>query len=360
MQAEDQRWIADEPDRPAQEGLFGVEFAGGDGDSSLPRLDQAQMLGFGGAGCEPGSVGVELQVVGDRALRTVLDHLGQSELMLRGQCSEFGVGGDGLGEGVDPFQAQIADLCRLLHRCLVCLMMGPDHESPHDDVVDDEWVFTAWTPTVGVISGYRITGRTAWYFTAVAVEHAPLVMLSDSEVPVRSNPLVVKGDALWADHVCDDPMRQWTVSNEAMAVALTDPDAALSRAYGDPTPLAMDLEWYAVAAARPIEEHPSEEGGSGSVQDGYVQDGVVHGVVEVAGREPLHLVEVTARRWRRWSTDGPLGPLPLPVAHAHSGIRAPFGSADGSVLDLVLTPDGWQTRRSSRPDHDGGRDAAGR
>jgi hypothetical protein len=221
-------------------------------------------------------------------------------------------------------------------------MMSPNHESPHDDVVDDEWVFAAWTAAAGVISGYRIRGRTAWYYTAVATADAPLVMLYDAEVPVRSNSLVVKSEALWADHVCDDPMRQWTVSNEAMAVALDDPDTALSGAYGDPTPLAMDLEWYAVADARSLGDDDRDD------VSGYVQDGVVHGVIEVAGREALEVSEISARRWRRWSTDRSLGPLPLPAARAHSGVRAPFRFADESVLDLVLTPEGWHLRESER------------
>ena len=42
-----------------------------------------------------------------------------------------------------------------------------------------------------------------------------------------------------------------------------------------------------------------------------------------------------------------MGPLELPEAIAHGGVRAPFRFPDGTIADLVLTPDGWH-RRSRR------------
>ena len=46
---------------------------------------------------------------------------------------------------------------------------------------------------------------------------------------------------------------QWTVANEAYAVALDHPDDALGRAHGRPAPVAFDIEWYAEAAPEPLE-----------------------------------------------------------------------------------------------------------
>ena len=51
----------------------------------------------------------------------------------------------------------------------------------------------------------------------------------------RSDPLLVKAHGLWAEHMCDAPMEQWTVANETYAAALDDPDDALGRAYGQPS-----------------------------------------------------------------------------------------------------------------------------
>ena len=43
------------------------------------------------------------------------------------------------------------------------------------DAAVEEWVFAAWTPdaSLGVISGHRIVGRTAWYWAALARAGSP-------------------------------------------------------------------------------------------------------------------------------------------------------------------------------------------
>ena len=102
-------------------------------------------------------------------------------------------------------------------------------------------------------------------------------------------------------------------------------------AYGVLSALAFDLEWYAT-------EIPA------LIDDGFMQRGVVHGVVELPGG-PLRLEEIPAQRWRRWGDR--LGPLDLPSAYAHTGIRTAFAFPDGTVADWVLTPDGWRRRRTS-------------
>jgi hypothetical protein len=208
-------------------------------------------------------------------------------------------------------------------------------ELRHPGSTCEEWLFTAWAPqpAVGLISGYRIVGTVAWYWAALAGEGRPLLYVADWHVPRRADPLLVKGDGLWAEHTCDAPMEQWTVANETYAVALDDPDEALGRAYGVATALSWDLEWYATGPPR-------------TVLHGYGQAGVVHGEIELGGAEPVHLDEVPAHRWHRWGPQ--LGPLELPEAFAHTGLRAPFAFPDGSIADWVLTPDGWRSRGSPR------------
>jgi hypothetical protein len=203
----------------------------------------------------------------------------------------------------------------------------------HPGAAVEEWVFTAWTPDahLGVVSGHRIVGRTAWYWASLARAGRPLLHVADFEVPVRADPFVVKGEALWAEHVREAPMAQWSVGNETYASAIDDPDEALGRAYGDPTPIAFDLEWYATGGPEAVRHG-----------DGYGQPGVVHGTIEVFGEPSVELVEVPARRWHRWSsaTSG-LDALDLPEVVAHTGVRSPFAFPDGTRQDLVLTTSGW-------------------
>jgi hypothetical protein len=222
------------------------------------------------------------------------------------------------------------------------MVMDPKDERWHSECDVDEWVFAAWTPdaTAGVITGYRIIEGAAWYWVAAVQEGHPMLHLIESEIQLRSDPLLVKAHGLWAEHICLDPLRQWSIGNEAFAVALSDPSDALGQARGVLNPIGCDLEWYATAPAVGI-----DEADAGADHVGFVQDGVMHGLVEIIGMPSLHFDEAPARRWRRWGA-APMGPLDLPIARAHSGLRAVFAFPDQSVVDLVLTSAGWHHRRT--------------
>jgi hypothetical protein len=208
-------------------------------------------------------------------------------------------------------------------------------EKWHRDTEVDEWVFAAWTPdaSAGVISGYRIINSTAWYWVAVVQEGHPVLHVSESDIALRSDPMLAKAHGLWAEHICLDPLRQWSIGNETFAVALSDPAEALQRGYGIPTPIGCDLEWYATGEPELLDGE----------WRGFVQEGVMHGQVEVIGMPSVHFEEAPARRWRRWG-NAPMGPLDLPLARAHSGLRAVFAYPDQTVADLVLTATGWHRR----------------
>jgi hypothetical protein len=219
----------------------------------------------------------------------------------------------------------------------------PSDELPHvavggERVLQEEWVFTAWTPDVelGIVSGHRLIGRGAWYWAALARAGAPLLHVTEWDVSVRADPFIVKAHALWAEHTCDAPLEQWSVGNETYAAALDDAGEALGRGYGTPVPIAFDVEWYAVAGPTELEDDSAH---------GYEQRGVVHGAIDVAGGERIELVEVPAHRWHRWTGGSAgLGRAPVPEVVAHTGVRTAFAFPDGTVDDLVLTPAGWRRR----------------
>jgi hypothetical protein len=210
---------------------------------------------------------------------------------------------------------------------------APNDDGRHPGASVEEWLFAAWSPDgrTGIVSGHRLLGRIAWYWAALAAVGRPLLHLAEWEVVVRSDPFVVKAPEMWAEHHCVAPLEQWSVGNEAFAAALDEPDEALGRGYGTPTPMAFDLEWYGTGP-------PSD------VPHGYEQSGVVHGLIEILGQPPVEMVEAPAHRWHRWSDGDGLAPVELEVAAAHAGARAPFAFPDGSVADWVLTPRGWRSR----------------
>jgi hypothetical protein len=214
------------------------------------------------------------------------------------------------------------------------MVVAPTDELPHGSgATVEEWLFVAWSPdgACGLISGHRLAGGRAWYWSAFVQARQPLLHLAEWSVTVRADPFVVKAPEMWAEHHCVAPLEQWSIGNEAYFVALDEPDAALDRAYGVPTPTAMDLEWYATASPEPVDA-------------GFAQSGVVHGRVDVLGRPAIELAEIPAWRWRRWASNRALGPVGLGGALAHAGLRAPFAFPDGTVSDWVLTPLGWRSR----------------
>ena len=209
-----------------------------------------------------------------------------------------------------------------------------DDERPREGATHDEWLFAAWTEdaTIGFLSGHRLVGATAWYWSAVVESGRPLLHLAEWEVRVRADPFVVKAPEMWAEHHCVSPLRQWSIGNEAHAAGLDDADEALDRGYGVPTPMAADVEWYAIGGATPIE-------------DGFEQVGVAHGEIELLDRPPIELVEVPAHRWRRWTRGPVLSPVDLEAVVAHTGLRAAFAFPDGGIADWVLAAGGWRSRR---------------
>jgi hypothetical protein len=220
----------------------------------------------------------------------------------------------------------------------------------HPEAEIEEWVFAAWSSdaTLGIISGHRIVGRKAWYWAALARRGKPVLHITDFDVSIRSDPFIVKGPELWAEHTCDAEMQQWTIGNETYASAIDDLDDALGKAYGYPTAIAFDLEWYATGPGAELQ--PPGAPTAPKSWMGYEQPGVVHGTIDLLVEEPLDFTEIPAHRWHRWSTETQpgqsvtLGPLMLPGAVAHTGVRAPFAFPDGSISDLVLTSRGWAQR----------------
>jgi hypothetical protein len=188
----------------------------------------------------------------------------------------------------------------------------------------EEWAFWFWSVDglTGGYTGLTLVAGGTWYWAALIRPGQPLLHVCDLGGPPlrpKSSSLLLKAEGLWADHDCEVPFEQWTVTNECYAVALDDPDEVFARAYGVATPIAFDLEWYATDTPREVE-------------GGYEQVGAVHAVIELAGG-PLHaeFLGYRTHRWGRWSWGSD---------ELADGARAPL-FVDGVRVERRLTARGW-------------------
>ena len=203
------------------------------------------------------------------------------------------------------------------------------HE-PEGDDWQERWTFEAWDidGTFGAVAAVTLLprARQAWYWAAVVRKGHPLLTLVDSELSLPSTSLAIRGEGLWADHVCETPLEHWTVANEAFSVALDDPDEALGAQRGVLVPLGIDLEWE--SAADPVE-------GPG----GYSIEATVSGEILIAdGSLGIDAIGRWRHEWGRLE-------WPEPPARVPQGLRAPLriiqSDSTPLLVERVVNEDGW-------------------
>ena len=72
--------------------------------------------------------------------------------------------------------------------------------------------------------------------------------------------------------------------------------------------------------------------------------GVGIGQIELLDRPNIVFVETPGFRWRRSTDADRLDPVEVEPIVAHTGLRAAFEFPDGSVVDWVLSRQGWRSR----------------
>lgn len=173
--------------------------------------------------------------------------------------------------------------------------------------------------------------RVGWYRSAYVRPGEPVLAIVDHEVPLPRVGLELRSHGLWADHTVEEPLAQWTVANEAYALAVDDPDELTGRGYGTPTPFALDAEWYAGGPARRLPEG-----------HGYTQDGGLEGTIELGGGSRR---EVRGARGSRRHTWGPLTvPATGPVDDVRARVPDRWPAPFDVVVEDVLTAVGWSRR----------------
>ncbi len=206
----------------------------------------------------------------------------------------------------------------------------PHHPDPADPWWADGWVFDVWSPSerLGCCTSLTLlpNQRQAWYWAALVRPGEPVLIVWELHAPLPRQGLTVRAEGLWAEHVCEAPLEQWTVANECTAVALDDPVEAVGRGLGEPAAMAFDLEWYATGPPRPV-------------VGGAELPGVVHGSVEVGGGGALEWDGLPARYRRTW---GPLARVPEGGRRPDGPrVLVPLDDDGGLALERVLRADGW-------------------
>jgi hypothetical protein len=204
-------------------------------------------------------------------------------------------------------------------------------EGRHPDCAVEAWWWwgageVAGLGTVGLFVGFELRGTRFDYWAGLVRDDEPYLYIEELNGVGLRGGLEIKPPEMWADHVCDVPGQQWSLGNEAHGVLLDDPTEAWRRAYGTPVPVTFDVEWYASAPAKPLDDMATGA-------DGYRQDGEIDARIELT--EGIVHVTGPGERVHVWGT--PYLPTSFAMPTDVRGLRAPYRRHDGRAVDQVLT-----------------------
>ena len=90
-----------------------------------------------------------------------------------------------------------------------------------------------------------VDGALAAFDARVVVPDVGVIVVRDDELaaPRREDVLVVRGEGLWAELLCETPGEHWSFGLEAFGVRFDDEAEAASSDRGERIPVGFDLEW---------------------------------------------------------------------------------------------------------------------
>ena len=90
-----------------------------------------------------------------------------------------------------------------------------------------------------------VDGPTASFHAQVVVPDVGVIVVRDDELapPKRDDLLVVRGEGLWAELLCETPGEHWSFGLEAFGVRFDDEAEAATSDRGERIAVGFDLEW---------------------------------------------------------------------------------------------------------------------
>jgi hypothetical protein len=90
-----------------------------------------------------------------------------------------------------------------------------------------------------------VAESTASFFAQVVVPDVGVIVVRDDELasPKRDDVLVVRGEGLWAELLCETADEHWSVGLEAFGIRFDDEAEAAVSDRGERVAVGLDLEW---------------------------------------------------------------------------------------------------------------------
>jgi hypothetical protein len=210
-------------------------------------------------------------------------------------------------------------------------VFGDVDEWRHADAPVEAWWW--WgadaAGTTGLFVGLELHGTSFDYWAGLVRTGEPYLYVDELEGRGLRAGLEIKPAQMWADHVCDVPMRQWSLGNEAHGVLLDDPMEATARAFGEVVPVTFDVEWYGDQVPHVLDGLVPGANGYSQVGEVDAQIELTEGVLELRG--PASRLHVWGAPHRPAASEGA----------RPEGLVAPYRRRDGTAVLQVLTPTGW-------------------
>ncbi|MBM36157.1 MAG: hypothetical protein CL460_03170 [Acidimicrobiaceae bacterium] len=135
----------------------------------------------------------------------------------------------------------------------------------HPWMPPEQWQFDFWSPDCDlggwVHFAYDSESRSGWYVAALLGAQRPLVLVVDPHIRIEllSPYLEFRAEGIWAQHVCETPLRHWTVGLEAFGVTLDEIEDAMGDQWGTRIGVGLDLEWEYAAEPQENDEGFSQK-----------------------------------------------------------------------------------------------------